>query len=164
MATTAPVQVERRVGQRFPFLLPVSFRVTTTGVEGLGFTQDLSSRGVFFLTGAALHEGDEIELTLTMPAEITLGENMRVRCRGRILRVVKTPDRELPKVSQDVLTQIPSSASAPPPATETKIAVAVRLEHYEYLPDSSAVLAPPRIAVLHTRPEEDAASFIPPQR
>jgi hypothetical protein len=155
MATT-PVQVERRVGQRFPFLLPVSFRATTTGVEGLGFTQDLSSRGVFFLTGAALHEGDEIELTLTMPSEITLGENMRVRCRGRILRMVKPADRELPK--------FPDDASASSPAAETKIAVAVRLERYEYLTDSTAVSAPPRIAVLHTRPEEDAANFIPPQR
>src|SRR5579864_5264315 len=123
MATTAPVQVERRVGQRFPFLLPVSFRATTTGVEGLGFTQDLSSRGVFFLTGAALQEGDEIELTLTMPSEITLGENMRVRCRGRILRMVKTPDHA-PKIPQDLLPTVRHLDSAATPSAEPKIAVA----------------------------------------
>jgi hypothetical protein len=27
-----------------------------------------------------------VELTFTMPSEITLGENMPVRCRGRVLR------------------------------------------------------------------------------
>ena len=51
--------------------------------EGLGFTQDLSSRGAFLFTDMALSEGAEIELTLRMPCEITLGENMRVRCRGQ---------------------------------------------------------------------------------
>ena len=30
-----------------------------------------------------------------MPSEITLGENMRVRCRGRVLRIVKAKDTSL---------------------------------------------------------------------
>ena len=161
--TTAPVGVERRVGQRFPFLLPVSFRVTATGVEGLGFTQDLSSRGVCFLTAASLHQGDEIELTLTMPSEITLGESMHVRCRGHILRLVKPADRA-PKIPDEVLGAVPPLGSGPTPAVETKIAAAVRLEGYEYLPDSTPVSAFPRVAVLHTHREEDGADFIPPQR
>ena len=87
--TTSPVGIERRVGQRFPYLLPLSLRQPSTSVEGVGFTQDLSSRGVFFFTNAVLIEGSEIELTLRMPSEITLGESMPVRCRGRILRVVR---------------------------------------------------------------------------
>lgn len=157
--TTGPVQVERRVGQRFPFLLPVSFRATATGVEGVGITQDLSSRGAFFLTGVSLREGDEIELTLTMPSEITLGENMRVRCRGHILRMIKSADRP-PKVPDEV--QEPPAASAPISAAETKVGVAVRLEDYEYLPDS-AETAFPRVAVLHTNREEDGANCVPSQ-
>src|SRR6478752_1015292 len=87
--TTPPLRVERRVGQRFPYLLATSFRQTSDGIEGVGFTQDLSSRGVFFLTDAPLTEGSEIELTLRMPSEITLGQSMPVRCKGRILRVVR---------------------------------------------------------------------------
>ena len=83
--TTPPVNVERRIGQRFAFNLPVSLRETATAAEGLGFTQDLSSRGVFLFTDMALSEGAEIELTLKMPSEITLGENMPVRCRGSVL-------------------------------------------------------------------------------
>src|SRR6478736_4767732 len=117
--TTSPVRVERRVGQRFPYLLPVSLRQSAGPVEGVGFTQDLSSRGVFFFTDAPLTEGFEIELTLRMPSEITLGDSMPVRCRGRILRVVR-PNGTSP---------IPLSGAA-----HAKIGVAVRLECYEYLP------------------------------
>src|SRR5271165_3891958 len=86
MTTTPPVRVERRAGQRFPYLLPLTLSQSSTSIEGAGFTQDLSSRGVFFFTDVPLEEGSEIEITLKMPSEITLGESMRVRCRGRILR------------------------------------------------------------------------------
>jgi len=138
---TAPsVGVERRVGQRFPYLLSVSLREPATGVEGLGFTQDLSSRGAFILTDAPLHEGAEIELTLKMPSEITLGESMRVRCRGRILRVVR-PDG---KSSQLSISDINA---------ETKIGVAVRLEGYEYLPETESASGFARVSALH--PSDD---------
>jgi PilZ domain len=137
--TTSSVRVERRAGQRFPYLLPVSLRQPESGIEGVGFTQDLSSRGVFFVTDAALTEGAPIELTLKMPSEITLGESMPVRCRGRILRVVR-PTAGL-------------SPGSSPSQTETKIGVAVRLEGYEYLPsDSSSII---RVSNLHPHPEED---------
>ena len=82
--TTPPLRVERRVGQRFPYLLAVSLREPATSLEGVGVTQDLSSRGVFFFTDVQLAEGAEIELTLRMPSEITLGESMPVRCRARV--------------------------------------------------------------------------------
>src|SRR5713226_5145237 len=87
--TTSSVSVERRIGQRFAFNLPVSLRDVATSAEGLGFTQDLSSRGAFLFTDMALREGAEVELTLKMPSEITLGQNMRVRCRGHVLRIEK---------------------------------------------------------------------------
>jgi hypothetical protein len=139
--STLPVRVERRIGQRFSYLLPVSFRESSNGVEGLGFTQDVSSRGVLFLTDARLREGSEIELTLNMPSQITLGEDMHVRCRGRILRILPPPS--------------PAQGTAP----ETKIGVAVIFDRYEYLP----VLAEPeanfaRVVSLHQHhePDEDA--------
>lgn len=157
--TIAPVRVERRVGQRFPFLLPVSFRVPATGVEGLGFTQDLSSRGAFFLTDASLHEGDEIELTITMPSEITLGKSMRVRCSGRILRAVDPADKALPRVSDETMARLsPCDAQN---AAETKIAVAVRFEGYDYLADT--LENSPRVAVLHPHRKDDAVDLIPPR-
>jgi PilZ domain len=141
-----PLGVERRIGQRFAFNLPVSLRDVSTAVEGLGFTQDLSSRGAFLFTDMALSEGAEIELTLRMPSEITLGENMRVRCRGRVLRIVRPADTSWkPAAAAESGTKLPEIKTA-----ETKIGVAVCLKGYEYLPeveDGSADFR--RISALH---------------
>jgi hypothetical protein len=149
-----PVRVERRAGQRFPFLLPVFVRDVSSGFEARGFTQDISSRGVFFFTDAAFAEGAAIELTLNMPSEITLGDDMRVRCRGSVLRVALPPDLAQHDPSQP-------AATLANPRAETKIGVAVRLHGYEYLPesaDSSSSSSFQRVSALHERrhePEED---------
>ena len=126
--------MERRVGQRFPYLLPLSLRQPGSSIEGLGFTQDLSSRGVFFFTDAALEVGSEISLTLRMPSEITLGDSMPVRCRGRVLRVTR-----------------PANSAT---GAETRIGVAVRLEDYEYLPEAQSAQSV-RVSTLHHYRDED---------
>src|ERR1700720_292052 len=131
--TALPVGVERRIGQRFAFNLPVSLRDVASAAEGLGFTQDLSSRGAFLFTDMALREGAEIELTLKMPSEITLGENMRVRCRGHVLRIVKPAENgwksEAWAETETKLTEIKpvETRSAETRSAETKIGVAVCL-------------------------------------
>jgi len=156
--TTPPVGVERRIGQRFAFNLPVSLREVATASEGLGFTQDLSSRGAFLFTDMALSEGAEIELTLEMPSEITLGENMRVRCRGSVLRIVKPTDKDngwKPAAPAEAETNLPGIKAA-----ETKIGVAVCLKGYEYLPEAESG-SPDfrRISALHSpsEPQRPAA-------
>jgi len=138
--TTPPVRVERRSGQRFPYVLSISFRQDADSVEGVAFTQDLSSRGVFFVTDAPLTEGAAIELTLRMPSEITLGESMPVRCRGKILRIMRPASS---------VESVLASAHA-----ETKIGVAVRLECYEYLPETRNAADVSRVASLHHREDE----------
>jgi PilZ domain len=140
--TTPPLRVERRAGQRFPYLLPISLLQPAGNVEGVGFTQDLSSRGVFFFTDAPLTENSEIELTLRMPSEITLGESMPVRCRGRILRIVR------PAAGHGDGSKLVRA--------ETKIGVAVRLECYEYLTESSESSSNlGRASSLHPQHEEE---------
>jgi len=74
----------------------------------------LSARGAFFCTDFSLAEGDAIELTLVMPSEITLAENMKVRCRGTVMRVV-------------------------PPLSGTRFEVAVHLQGYEFLTEAETV-------------------------
>ncbi len=76
--------LERRCAQRFEVSLPLAIHFDGRTVHG--FAQDLSGRGIFFYAETALPEGAVVELTFTMPAEITLGESMPVRCRGRVLR------------------------------------------------------------------------------
>ena len=129
--TTEPLRVERRVGQRFDLHVPVSVRLAGTQHEGCGFTQDLSARGTFFFTDFPLGPGEQVELTLNMPSEITLGDSMRVRCQGTVLRVVQ-------------------------PAVGTKLGVAVHFAGYEYLPKGQPenTDAYGRISALHTQPSE----------
>lgn len=140
--TTPAVRFERRAGQRFSYLLPISLHRAEASVDGVGFTQDVSSRGIFLFTDMPLVEGDTIELTLRMPSEITLGEAMPVRCRGRVLRV------ERPVSSAHDLSPVNRA--------QTKIGVAVRLDRYEYLAEASVSAASfSRVSTLHSHTEED---------
>ncbi len=105
--STDPNGIERRGAQRFAVQLPLSVHFDGRTVPG--FTQDLSGRGMFFYAETALPLGAVVELTFTMPSEITLTENMPVRCRGRVLRA--------------------SASSA-----GQRSGFAVQLDSYEYLP------------------------------
>ncbi|MGH9543627.1 MAG: PilZ domain-containing protein [Terriglobales bacterium] len=130
--STDQVHLERRASQRFDFQLPVGIRLVGAEREGCGFTQDLSGRGAFFYTDFQVTEGAAVELTLVMPSEITLTENMRVRCRGRVTRVLPV---------------------------ERKFGVAVHLEGYEYLAEAAtaaqASASFPRIStVQNTNPTQ----------
>ncbi len=109
MSSTEPVRVERRCGQRFrQFQVPVLLRAGD-GRTGSGFTLDLSSHGALLWTDFPASENQLIEMTLVLPSEITLTEEMSVRCRARVLRLESSNKGERP-------------------------AVAVKIESYEYLP------------------------------
>jgi PilZ domain len=127
---TLPVRHERRAAQRFDFHLPVSIRQCGSGAEELGFTQNISARGAFIYIAKQMPEGCDVELTLMMPSEITLTENMRVRCRGKVLRVSQ-------------------------PSASSKVGLAVHLEGYEFLPDQPESVGKgsyERISSLHEHP------------
>lgn len=147
---TPSVAVERRIGQRFAFNLPVSLREIPTSLSGLGFTHDLSSRGVFLFTEMALREGMDVELTLIMPSEITLGESMRVRCRGRVLRVLTSGEK---------LVDAARSHSV-----DNKIGAAVCLSSYEYLPETEdGSVEFRRISALHHSFDPERNAISPPE-
>ena len=80
------LQQERRATQRFPFQLPVTVRLPVEG-DLETRTRDLSSRGVCFYVQSPLTVGSNLQLTLTLPSEITLTEPVRVRCLARVVRV-----------------------------------------------------------------------------
>jgi hypothetical protein len=104
--STDPNRLERRGAQRFE--VHQSLAIHFEGRTVPGFIQNLSGRGIFFYAETTLPEGAVVELTFAMPSEITLAEDMPVRCRGRILR---------------------ASASA----AGQRNGVAVQLDSYEYL-------------------------------
>src|SRR4030081_536379 len=139
--STPPVGLERRVGQRFAFHLPVSLRDIANGAGALGCTQNVSSRGAFLFTDMPVTEGSDIELTLKMPSEITLGESMHVRCRAQILRV---------------------AGAAESLHAEMRFGVAVCLKAYEYLPEvAETSVTFNRISALHGHHEEESPSARP---
>jgi len=81
---TDPSRLERRAAQRFEANLPLTIHYQERTFPG--FTQDISGRGIFFYTDTVLPQGAIVQLTFTMPSEITLADSMPVRCRGRVLR------------------------------------------------------------------------------
>lgn len=80
---------ERRTTRRYDLSLPVIVRVPTErAVETQkGKTRDISPRGLYFVVRQGLEAGSEIDITLTLPAEITHGTEVFVRALGKVIRV-----------------------------------------------------------------------------
>lgn len=81
-------QENKRATRRFALRLPVSVSYTQDGQqEKTAQTRDVSARGICFYLDSAIEAGAPIEFTLTLPPEITLTESIRVKCKGRVVRV-----------------------------------------------------------------------------
>ena len=80
---------DRRTARRFTMALPLLVRYTHNGnvEEKVAQTRDVSFRGVFFLTDAPPEEGSAVELILTLPQQITLAGDVRIRCFANVVRV-----------------------------------------------------------------------------
>ena len=82
----AEAEPEKRATRRFALRLPVA--VTHDGSEEQSAqTRDVSARGICFHVDSAISPGSLIEFTLTLPPEITLTESIKVRCKGKVVRV-----------------------------------------------------------------------------
>ena len=103
---------EKRSTRRFALRLPVSLSYAEDQAqEHSAETRDVSARGICFYLDLAIAAGSAIEFTLTLPPEITLTESIRVRCKGKVVRV---------------------NEGVP----EGKVAVAAVIEEYEFLGES----------------------------
>jgi hypothetical protein len=78
---------DKRATRRFALRLPVSVRYGENGEEHAAQTRDVSARGICFYVDSAIQAGSALDFTLTLPPEITLTESIRVRCKGRVVRV-----------------------------------------------------------------------------
>ena len=107
----ADAQQEKRATRRFALRLPVSVSYAEDGTqEKSAQTRDVSARGICFFVDSAIAAGAPIEFTLTLPPEITLTESIRVKCKGKVVRVDD--------------------------AAEGKVAVAAVIDEYEFLSES----------------------------
>lgn len=108
----AEVQQDKRATRRFALRLPVSVSYDDAGGQSKDAqTRDVSARGICFFIDAPIATGAPIEFTLTLPPEITQTESIRVRCKGKVVRV---------------------DNSAP----NGKVAVAAVIDEYEFLAES----------------------------
>jgi hypothetical protein len=69
--------------------LPVIIRVPAERVADSqkGKTRDISTRGVYFVLDQDVEAGSELDITLTLPAEVTHGSEVFVRALGKVVRV-----------------------------------------------------------------------------
>ena len=110
MAETKP-ENDKRATRRFALRLPVSVHYGENGQEHTAQTRDVSARGICFYVDSAIQAGAGLYFTLTLPPEITLTESIRVRCKGRVVRV--------------------ESGNS-----DGKVAVAAVIDEYEFLADT----------------------------
>ena len=80
--------VERRRALRFDLQLPITVRWIHDSVtrEAVSMSENVGSRGICFSLPEGVKKGISIEIVMTLPHEITLAGNLRVRCMGRTLR------------------------------------------------------------------------------
>src|ERR1700738_4053657 len=79
---------EKRATRRFALRLPVAVTYSDNGTqEKSAQTRDVSARGICFYVDSAIAPGSSIEFTLTLPPEIKLTESIRLRCKGKVVRV-----------------------------------------------------------------------------
>jgi len=107
-----PNASERRTSRRFNMSLPLSVRVGAAEEAGpaperSAETRDVSFRGLYFVIDSKVEPGTPIEFVLTLPKEITMAGDVRIRCFGQVVRVDDHNGRR---------------------------GVAARIERYEFLP------------------------------
>ncbi len=101
---------DKRATRRFPLKLPVTVSSGENAPSARAETRDVSARGICFYIDQGLTDGSAIDFTLTLPPEVTLTESIRVRCRGKVVRIEDG-------------------------APAGKVAVAAVIDEYEFLPE-----------------------------
>src|ERR1700694_4493607 len=79
----------RRTAERYDLSLPVIIRIAAERIASTqkGKTRDISTRGLYFVIDQNLEAGSQLDITLTLPAEVTRGTKVLVRALGKVLRV-----------------------------------------------------------------------------
>ncbi len=93
---------ERRADLRFQIHVPLSVRWKSVSGDSEDATesQNVSSRGILFLSSKPIEEGSPVEIVMTLPPEITMAGSIKVRCHGRIRRTESRLDRRVGVVAE----------------------------------------------------------------
>jgi hypothetical protein len=82
---------KRRNAQRYDISLPVIIRVPfkREAPSQIGKIHDISTQGVYLTIDNDLRAGTELDLTMTLPIEVTRGAEVLIRAIGKVVRVDK---------------------------------------------------------------------------
>lgn len=86
-AATQVATTERRAVRRFDMHLPALIRSADRFQDFITETLNISARGVFFYIDGQIAPQTRIEVTLTLPSQVTVSDSVRVRFTGRVVRV-----------------------------------------------------------------------------
>jgi len=80
---------ERRTTRRYDLSLPIIIRGPAHQAldSQQGKTRDISTRGLYFVVDQKMESGSQLDMTLTLPSEVTRGSAVFVRALGRVIRV-----------------------------------------------------------------------------
>lgn len=80
---------ERRTTRRYDLSFPLIIRVPSEKAldSQQGKTRDISTRGLYFVIDQNMEAGSELDLTLTLPSEVTHGSEVFVRALGKVVRI-----------------------------------------------------------------------------
>jgi hypothetical protein len=82
--------MEQRKAQRFDLTLPVELiRAGIAKASRQGETKNVSSSGVLFESDVTLRIGEPVEYVITLPTSPSPGNKVRLRCMGKVVRLVK---------------------------------------------------------------------------
>lgn len=93
---------DRRQWQRFS--ITASVTLTVEGNENSAYTRDLSSHGLYIYVASSeeLQVGQNLELLVKLPPDITLSSHCLIRCCGRLVRIENGPD-DLTGIAAEIL-------------------------------------------------------------
>jgi c-di-GMP-binding flagellar brake protein YcgR len=88
-AQKAGEMTERRTARRYDLTLPVMIRVAVERTKGIqrGKTLDVSTQGLYFVIDRDVETGSDLDITLTLLAEVAQGTAVLVRAIGKVVRV-----------------------------------------------------------------------------
>ena len=77
------------MARRYDLSLPVMVRIPAQGFAGTqsGRTRDISTKGLYFVIDQDVRAGSNLDIMLTLPKEMTNGEEVLVKASGKIVRV-----------------------------------------------------------------------------
>ena len=90
MRTNVKVGAEQRKHRRFNLAFPIRVKRKSQDPSAPAIetsTRDISARGIYLVISEDLEMGSELDLEITLPAELAGGKSVKLRCRGKVARL-----------------------------------------------------------------------------